>query len=83
MDYTMLPTLLDIATFQAKSTGYKKELDCLMDYCAMYPSITMRFHVSDMILHVDTRATYLIAPGTKNCIARQHILSNLGTLCCL
>ena len=53
----------------------------LMDYCATYPSSTIRFFASDMILHVDSDAAYLVAPGAKSRIAGHYFLSNLlGTL---
>ena len=82
MDYTILHTLSDISISQAKPTKYtKKEVDWLMDYCATYPSVTVRFHASDMILHVDSDAAYLVAPGVKSRIAGHFYLSNAaGTM---
>ena len=52
-----------------------------MDYCAMYPSVTIRVYTSAMILHVDLDAAYLIAPGAKSRIAGHYYLSNAaGTM---
>ena len=52
-----------------------------MDYCATYPLVTILFHTSDMILHVDSDAAYLIVPGAKNRIAGHYYLSNAaGTM---
>ena len=47
-----------------------------MDYCATYPSVTTRYHASDMILHVDSDSAYLVAPGEKSRIAGHYFLSN-------
>ena len=52
-----------------------------MDYCATYPLVKIRFFASDMIMHVDSDAAYLIAPGAKSRIAGYYYLSNAaGTL---
>ena len=34
----------------------------LMDYAATQPDAVIRFHASDMCLHIDSDATYLIHP---------------------
>ena len=82
LDYTMLPSLSDISTTQAKpTTNTAKKVDWLFDYCATYPLVKMRFHASDMILHVESDAAYLIALGAKSRIAGYYYLSNKdGTL---
>ena len=78
----MLPALSDIATTQAKpTTEIEKEVEWLMDYCATYPAVKMRFYASKMILHVHSDASYLTAPGAKSRIAGYYYLSNTaGTL---
>ena len=47
-----------------------------MDYCAIYPSVTIRYRASDMIMHVDSEAAYLVAAGAKSRIAGHYFLSN-------
>ena len=57
----MLPALNTIASQQATPT--QKTLEkCkqLLDYAATYPKAYVRFFASDMILHVDTDAAYLV-----------------------
>ena len=77
LDYTLLPSLSDISTTQAKPTANTaKEVDWLFDYVATYPLVKIRFHASDMILHVESDAAYLIAPGAKSRIAGYYYLSN-------
>jgi hypothetical protein len=46
--------LNDIATEKAQSAA-----DHLLDYLAPYPDATVRYHVSDMILHIHSDASYL------------------------
>ena len=48
----------------------------LMDYCATYPSFIIRFHASDMVIHMETGAAYLVAPGAKSRIAGYYYLSS-------
>ena len=36
-----------------------------MDYAATHPSAKIRYHASDMILHVDLDAAYLVLPQEK------------------
>ena len=77
MDYTILPALSDISTTQTKPTKLtEQEVQWLLDYCATYPSVNMRFHASNMIPHVDSDAAYLIAPGAKSRIVGYYYLRN-------
>ena len=77
VDPTMLPALNDIATQQAKPTQ-KTLRKCyqLLDYCATYPSAIIRYHASDMVLHVDSDAAYLVLPGARSRIAGYYFLSS-------
>ena len=47
-----------------------------MDYAATYPNATIRYQASDMILHVDTDAAYLVLPNARNGVAGHYFLSN-------
>jgi hypothetical protein len=77
VDPTMLPALNEIATQQAKPTiNTLKKCRRLLDYCATYPNAILRFHASDMILHVDTDAAYLVLPGARSRIAGYYYLSS-------
>ena len=48
-----------------------------MDYVHTYPNAYIRFYSSDMILHVDIDAAYLVAPKASNRIAVYfHLLDH-------
>lgn len=70
IDYTILPALNTIAQSQAKPTTTTKEaINTLLNYCATYPRVKLRFRASDMILNIDSDAAYLVAPGAKSRVA--------------
>ena len=47
-----------------------------MDYVHTYPNAYIRFYASDMILHVDSDADYLVAPKARIRIAGYFQLSD-------
>ena len=47
-----------------------------MDYLHTYPEAYIRFYASDMILHVDSDAAYLVAPKARSRIAGYFHLSD-------
>ena len=47
----------------------------LMDYLDTHPNATLRFHKSDMQLHIDTDVAYLVAPESKTRVAGSYYLS--------
>ena len=72
-----LPALTDIARTQAKPTQHTSDqVHMLMDYMATYPASVIRYYASDMIMHVDSDAAYLVAPGAKSRIAGYYYLSD-------
>ena len=52
-----------------------KATKMLLDYAATYPDVTIRFHASDMILHAESDAAYLVQPEAKSWIAGYFYLS--------
>jgi hypothetical protein len=77
VDPTMLVALNEISQQQSKPTAATlKKCDRLMDYAATYPNAVIRYHASDMILHVDTDAAYLVLPKAKSRVAGHYYLSN-------
>ena len=77
VDYTMLTALQEIASEQAKPTeDTLKKCKRLLDYAATYPNAILRFHASDMILHVDTDAAYLVLPRARSRYAGFYYLSD-------
>ena len=77
VDCTMLPALNQISTQQSKPTQRTNEdADMLLDFAATYPNAKIRFYASDMILHIDTDAAYLVMPNAKSRIAGYFYLSS-------
>ena len=73
----MLTALQEIASEQAKPTeDTLKKCKHLLDYAATYPNAILRFHASDMILHVDTDAAYLVLPRARSRYAGFYYLSD-------
>jgi hypothetical protein len=59
VDPTVLMPLNDIATEQTKATGKMQAATSqLLDYLATHPDSTIRYHASDMILHIHSDASY-------------------------
>lgn len=73
----MLVALNEIAAHQARPTQYIiAKCKQLLDYAATFPHVTLRFNASDMILHVDSDAAYLVQDGARSRIAGHYILSS-------
>ena len=77
IDATILPALSEISTSQAHPTeDTKRKSIMLLDYLASNPIARIRYHASDMILHVDSDAAYLVAPNAKSRIAGYYYLGD-------
>ncbi len=77
IDSTLLVALNDIAAHQARPTQFiLSKCKQLLDYAATYRNVTLRFSASDMILHVDSDAAYLVQDGARSRIAGHYILSS-------
>ena len=76
VDNTIHPALNEIASTQAKPTVQTKiATNMLMDYLHTNPNATLRYTKSDMQLHVDSDAAYLVAPQAKSRAAGYFYLS--------
>ena len=77
LDSTMLPALSEISCGQAKPTQHtRQECQQLMDYAATHLNVIVRCCASDMVLHVDSDATYLVLSKARSRIAGSLQLSN-------
>ena len=47
-----------------------------MDYIATYPNTVIRYYASDMYLHIDSGAAYLVLPKARTRGAGHFFLSN-------
>ncbi len=77
VDPTMLVALNEIASVQAKPT--EATIDAckmLMDYAHTYPNAKIRYHKSDMILHCESDAAYLVLPNARSRVAAHYFLGN-------
>ena len=54
----------------------KEKTQQLMDYLNTYPGAYIRYYASNMVLHVDSDAAYLVDTKAKSCIAAYYHLSN-------
>jgi hypothetical protein len=59
--------LNDISTEQTAATEKRKTAaGQLLDYLATHPDAKIRFHVSDMILHINSDASYLSVSNSRS-----------------
>ena len=77
LDNTMLIALNTTAQSQSNPAQHTAKLcQHLLDYCATYPNVGLRYHKNDMVLHIHSDALYLIAPYTKSRISGYFFLSS-------
>lgn len=76
----LLPALNEIGTQQSKPTkSTNNAANTILDFVSTYPNGKIRFHASDMILHIDTDAAYLVMPNAKSRVAGYYYLSSHPT----
>jgi hypothetical protein len=64
---TVLMPLNDIATEQTKATEKTQAAtNQLLDYLATHPDATIRYHASDMIVHIHSDALYLSVSNARS-----------------
>jgi hypothetical protein len=69
--------LNDIATEQTKATEKTQTAtNQLLDYLATHPDATIRYHASDMILHIHSDASYLSVSNARSRIGGLFFLGN-------
>ena len=77
VDNTILPALNEISATQSKPTLLTNEkINMLLDYLSTYPDAKIRFFASDMVLHIDSDAAYLVAPKARSRIAGYFYCSD-------
>jgi hypothetical protein len=77
VDSTMLTSIGSIATHQASGTpATLKAIVHLRNYCALHPDAVVRFRASNMVLHVESDASYLSAAKARSRAAGYHFLSD-------
>ncbi|GAX14227.1 hypothetical protein FisN_1Hu418 [Fistulifera solaris] len=77
VDCSLLPAIGTLATQQAHATEHTVEaITQLLNYCATHPDATVRFRASDMILHIESDASYLSETKARSRAAGYHYLSS-------
>jgi hypothetical protein len=67
VDPTVLMPLNDIATEQTKANEKTQAAtNQLLDYFATHPDATIRYHASDMILHIHSDASYISVSNARS-----------------
>ena len=77
----MIPVLNEISHRRASPTQNTiDKCKMLLNYCTTHPNGRVRFRASDMVLHVDTDAAYLVLPNARSRIAGYFYLANNPTI---
>jgi hypothetical protein len=77
VDPTVLMPLNDIATVQTKATEKTQAAtNQLLDYLVTLPDATIRYHASDMILHIHSDASYLSVSNTRSRLGGLFFFGN-------
>ena len=75
-DPTLAASLSALATRQSKGTdNVKKASHQLLDCLATHPNAAIRYHASNMILALDTDASYLSDPNARSRAAAYYFLT--------
>ena len=70
VDPTMIVSVNKLDSQQSAPTQETvKKCNMLMDYAHTYPNATIRYHTSDMCLHIDSDAAYLVQPQSRSRVA--------------
>jgi hypothetical protein len=77
VDPTVLMPLNDIATEQTKATEKTQAAtNQLLDYLATHPDAAIRYHASNMILHIHSDASYLSVSNARSRLRGLFFLGN-------
>ena len=77
VDPTMLVALHEIGAEKAfPATNTFKKTQMIMDSSATQPDAIIRFHASDMCLHIDSDAAYLVQTNARSRAAGHYYLSD-------
>jgi hypothetical protein len=77
VDPTVLMPFNDIATEQTKATEKTQAAtNQILDYLATCPDATIRYHASDMILHIHSDASYLSVSNARSRLGGLFFLGN-------
>lgn len=76
VDPSMLVALGALAKQQTKGTeNIAKAVTQLLNYAATHPDATLQYRASDMVLHIDSNASYLSMPESRSRAGSYYYLS--------
>jgi hypothetical protein len=79
-DITMLVSLGTLASDQTKhTTDTLTAMTQLLNYAALHPDAVVDFRASDMVLHIESDASYLSESKGRSRFAGYHYLSDMPT----
>ena len=82
VDATMLVALGTITSQQANTTqATSKYVTHLLDYCHTHPDAKVRYHASDMILHIHSDASYNYEAKARSRAGGNFYLVNKASVC--
>jgi hypothetical protein len=77
VDPTVLMPLNDIAMEQNKATEKTQATtNQMLDYLATHPDATIRYHASDMVLHIHSNASYVLVSNARSRLGGLFLLGN-------
>ena len=77
VDVTILPAVTHLSSLQSQPTqDVLMAAHRLLAYCARYPNNALRYHACDMILHIQSDASYLSRPGSRSVAGAIFYLAN-------
>jgi hypothetical protein len=77
VDPTVLMPLNDIATEQTRATKkMQTATNQMLDYLATHPDATIRYHASNMILHIHSDASYLSVSNARSRLGGLFLVGN-------
>jgi hypothetical protein len=80
VDPTVLMPLNAIATEKTKATEKTQAAtNQMLDYLATHPDATIRYHASDMVLHIHSDASYLLVSNARSRLGGLFLLGNKST----
>ena len=85
MDPTMIVAVNELSSQQFTPTQNTiNKFNMLMDYAHTYPDAIIRYHASDMYLHIDYDATYLVQPCARSRVAGHfYLINNISEVTCI
>jgi hypothetical protein len=79
VDVTLLPAVTHLSSLQSHPThNVLQASQRLLAYCSRYPNNALRYHACDMVLHIQSDASYLSRPNARSVAGAIFYLGNVG-----